>query len=292
MSPWKGPCRGAARRWARSRSIRSTERSPTVRSQQAHRLELARRTLDRVAAVTRIPSSASAAAASAAVARRRTPHDRDLHRAEAEVLPGLGVLDDVALLAPVGLLHQRPGRSGAWARRSRGGPHHLLAGGDPAHDFDPVPVQVAAQGDRAERGAVVVPARARSPPWPPPPGNRDHHAAARRRAAPSTLLPGVSAGRRGRAAAPPRGYRWPGRSPGEARITRASARSPRPRPAPAPRPRPGSRRRRLGHPHRGQHRGQRRDAGTASRPDPTSRCTRAVRAVTTPANGATMRVRS
>ena len=66
-SPRKGPWASRSRRWARSRSICSTERSRRVRSQRPIDLSCSAN-LETVAAVTRIPSSARVATASVAVA--------------------------------------------------------------------------------------------------------------------------------------------------------------------------------------------------------------------------------
>ena len=70
MSPWTSPPPlSRERRWARSRSIISTDRSPSVRSSSPIALSLPAN-FSTAAADTLMPSSTSAAAASAAV---RTP---------------------------------------------------------------------------------------------------------------------------------------------------------------------------------------------------------------------------
>ena len=72
MSLWAAGPPSRWRRWALSRSISSTDRSPTVRSSRPIALSLAAKP-STAAADTRRPSSASAAATSAAV---RMPSNR------------------------------------------------------------------------------------------------------------------------------------------------------------------------------------------------------------------------
>jgi hypothetical protein len=270
MSPWNGLWRSRCRRWARSRSTSRTERSRRVRSTSPMVLSLSAN-LPTAAALTLSPCAASAAAASAVVRSPSSACITAISTGRKRSISGGRVLHDVALLPPVGLLHQhqvRPqagrslmGRSAPPARRRRPSTTSTRSPGRSAPT-----VTCRAPGARVPRRRS--PGSTASRGW----------VTTRRVTVPSrtvTLLP-AAVGHRCRAGAPPRGAA--GRVDDRARPDHpAQAPPPRSlhrglRPDPDPSAASGTARRRAP--------GECGEAESES-PSATSRPTRAVRLVTT-----------
>ena len=258
MSVCPRPPLSRCRRCARSRSIMRTERSPTVRSSRPIDLSLAAN-LSTAAADTPIPPATRSAATSAAL---RAPSNCCMHahldRPEAEILARLRVLDDEALLAAVGLLDDGEvgpelGRAAHGVVRTTFSPAAI-----PLTTSTRLPSRSRAEGDRAERGAVVVPHERVAVLATAERGM----ATTRRRSAPSctvTLLPGVSA-EPGASCSTTSRVPLAASMTGEARTTRAAALAPPDGEHPRRRADPECGRGRLRHADRGQNRGERGDA--------------------------------